>query len=77
MALIKRNLNTILGAFTKPLAELDAFIEEQQKRRDIAADNIVKLDGMKQTQADIVSDTYEQQTKARNVRSKLTDLIGP
>lgn len=44
MALIRKSLTGILSAFTKPLADLDAFIAQEQKQITIYDNNISKLE---------------------------------
>lgn len=75
MALIKRNLASIIGTFSKTLAELDAFVTEQEKRKVVAANNVAKLSELIDVQADISADATKQIGSALKVRRNIAALI--
>lgn len=75
MAIIKRNLKSILGSFNKTMAELDAFGAEQDKRRETARNNMQRLAQLEATQHDIVADANKQIAQALAVRNKIAALI--
>lgn len=75
MSLIKRRLSTIIGTFTKTLNELDAFCNEQDKRKDIAISNRLRLLELDAVQANIIADSRKQYSQALSVRNKIAALI--
>lgn len=76
MAILKKNLATILSGFTKTLKELDDYVDEQHKRQTIAENNIVKLEQLKSEQEYLINDAAGQRVAALNVRAKINELIG-
>lgn len=77
MALLNKRLrlNTILTAFTKPLAELDAFMLQEEARELNAQVAIEALSERIQDEVDCIEETKANRVKAAKVRNKLKELI--
>jgi hypothetical protein len=76
MGLIRKNLDTILGAFTKPLAELDAFVQQERKRVGIFENNIAKLEQMIDNQDGARLEALDNINKAEVYKARLTEFLG-
>lgn len=75
MSLIRKNLSSILDGFTKPLADLQSFIEQEQKQITIHDNNIAKLEQMVQDQNEKRSASITNIEYAKVYKSKLEDFL--
>lgn len=78
VAILRKSLSTILGGFTKPLADLDAFVAQEQKQITIYDNNISKLEQMIDDQERKRNDSVAEIAEATAFGNRLKALVdGP